>query len=32
MDALHTQRENAETIVEGEGDYVMLVKGNELSP
>ena len=29
MDALHTQRENAETIVEGEGDYVMLVKGNQ---
>lgn len=29
MDALHTQRENAETIVEGEGDYVMLAKGNQ---
>jgi len=29
MDALHTQRENAETIVEGKGDYVMLVKGNQ---
>lgn len=29
MDALHTQRKNAETIVKGEGDYVMLVKGNQ---
>jgi len=29
MDALHTQRENAETILEGKGDYVMLAKGNQ---
>ncbi len=29
MDALHTQRENAETIVEGQGDYVMLVRDNQ---
>ena len=29
MDALHTQRENAETIIHGKDDYVKLVKGNQ---
>lgn len=29
MDALHTQCDNAEKIVEGGGDYVMVVKGNQ---
>jgi hypothetical protein len=29
MDALHTQRYVAQTILEGDGDYVMLVKGNQ---
>lgn len=29
MDALHTHAENAETIVEGGGDYVMPVKANQ---
>jgi hypothetical protein len=29
MDSLHTQRENTATIVEGEGDVVMVVKGNQ---
>lgn len=29
MDALHTQRENAQIIVEGEGDYLMPVKENQ---
>ena len=29
MDAAHTQRENAETITSGNGDYVMPVKGNQ---
>ena len=28
-DALHTQRYVAETILDGDGDYVMLVKGNQ---
>ena len=29
MDALLTQRQVAQTIVDGEGDYVMIVKGNQ---
>lgn len=29
MDALHTQRDTARTIVEGNGDYVMIVKENQ---
>ena len=29
MDALHTQRETAQTIVDGDGDYVMIAKGNQ---
>ena len=29
MDALHTQRETAQTIVDGKGDYVMIVKENQ---
>jgi predicted transposase YbfD/YdcC len=29
MDALHTQRETAQTIVDGGGDYVMIAKGNQ---
>jgi len=29
MDALHTQRYVAQTILDGDGDYVMLVKGNQ---
>lgn len=29
MDALHTQRDTARTIVEGGGDYVMIVKENQ---
>ena len=29
MDALNTQRKNAKTIVEGGGDYVMIVKENQ---
>lgn len=29
MDALHTQRETARAILEGGGDYVMIVKGNQ---
>jgi predicted transposase YbfD/YdcC len=29
MDALHTHRETAQTIVDGKGDYVMIVKGNQ---
>ncbi|MBA3439504.1 MAG: transposase [Pyrinomonadaceae bacterium] len=29
MDALLTQRDVAQTIVEGGGDYVMIVKGNQ---
>ena len=29
MDALHTQRETAQTIIDGGGDYVMQVKGNQ---
>ena len=28
-DALHTQRYVAQTILDGDGDYVMLVKGNQ---
>ena len=29
LDALHTQRSVAQTILDGAGDYVMLVKGNQ---
>ena len=29
MDALHTQRETAQTIDDGGGDYVMIAKGNQ---
>ena len=29
LDALHTQRYVAQTILDGDGDYVMLVKGNQ---
>ena len=29
MDALHTQRQTAQTIVEREGDYVMILKANQ---
>ena len=29
MDALHTQRETAQTIVAGKGDYMMLIKENQ---
>ena len=29
LDALHTQRYAAQTILDGDGDYVMLVKGNQ---
>lgn len=29
MDALHTQRETAKAILDGGGDYVMIVKGNQ---
>ena len=29
MDALNTQRETAKTILNGGGNYVMIVKGNQ---
>lgn len=29
LDALHTQRETAQQIIDGGGDYVMIVKGNQ---